>query len=120
MGKTPNSLSEDDYFQLGEATEGYSGSDITVVVKEAMMMPVRRCQTATKFKQTHDGFLEPTYPSDPQGIAMTLFQVEPSKLRAPDITTDDFFQAIARIKPSVCQADLDRQIEFTSTFGQDG
>jgi vacuolar protein-sorting-associated protein 4 len=89
-------------------------------VKEAMMMPIRRCQTATKFRVTPDGFYEPTYPSDPSGINMTLFQVEPSKLRAPDVTTEDFYQAIARIKPSVCEADLERQIEFTSTFGQDG
>jgi vacuolar protein-sorting-associated protein 4 len=43
LGKTPNNLTEEDYFELGKATEGYSGSDITVVVKEAMMMPVRRC-----------------------------------------------------------------------------
>ena len=84
------------------------------------MMPIRRCQTANKFRLTLDGFYEPTYPSDPSGINMTLFQVEPSKLRAPDVTTEDFYQAIARIKPSVCEADLERQIEFTSTFGQDG
>lgn len=43
LGKTPNTLSEDDYFELGKASDGYSGSDISVVVKEAMMMPVRRC-----------------------------------------------------------------------------
>lgn len=84
------------------------------------MMPIRRCQTATKFRVTPDGGYEPTYPSDPSGINMTLFQVEPSKLRAPDVTVEDFYQAIARIKPSVCDADLERQIEFTSTFGQDG
>ena len=55
------------------------------------MMPIRRCQTATKYRLTHDGFYEPTYPSDPSGINMTLFQVEPSKLRAPDVTTEDFY-----------------------------
>lgn len=43
LGKTPHDLTEDDFFELGKATEGYSGSDITIVVKEAMMMPVRRC-----------------------------------------------------------------------------
>jgi vacuolar protein-sorting-associated protein 4 len=73
LGKTPNNLTEEDYFRLGHDTEGYSGSDITVVVKEAMMMPIRRCQTATKFRHTPDGFFEPTYPSDPMGIEMTLF-----------------------------------------------
>ena len=108
LGKTPNNLTEEDYINLGKACDGYSGSDITVVVKEAMMMPIRRCQTATKFRKTPDGFFEPTYPSDPMGIEMNLFSVEPSKLRAPDITTDDFFQALARIKPSVGKGDLDR------------
>ena len=66
LGKTPNALSEEDFLELGKATEGYSGSDITVVVKEAMMMPVRRCQTATRFKMV-GGMFEPTFPSDPMG-----------------------------------------------------
>lgn len=65
LGKTPHGLTEDDFMELGRASEGYSGSDITIVVKEAMMMPVRRCSSATKFKQTHDGFWIPTNPSDP-------------------------------------------------------
>mmetsp|Transcript_23430 Transcript_23430/g.17895 ORF Transcript_23430/g.17895 Transcript_23430/m.17895 type:complete len:86 (+) Transcript_23430:1048-1305(+) len=85
-----------------------------------MMMPVRRCQTATRFKQCPDGFFEPTYPSDPMGQDMTLFQLDPSKLRAPDVTMDDFLQALSRIKPSVAEADLVKQVEFTNNFGQDG
>ena len=120
LGKTPHNLAEEDFLDLAQGTEGYSGSDITVVVKEAMMMPVRKCQTATRFKQTVDGFFIPTFPSDQSGIDMTLFQMDPTKLKAPDVTTEDFFQAIARIKPSVSNADLEKQIEFTNTFGQDG
>jgi len=50
---------------LGEHSEGYSGSDIAVVVKEALMMPVRKCQTAKHFAPTPDGGWTPTYPSDP-------------------------------------------------------
>jgi len=81
------------------------------------MMPVRRCQTATKFKATPDGFLEPTYPSDPAGFDATLFEIDPSKLKAPDVIIDDFFQAISSIKPSVGPKDLVKQIEFTNHFG---
>jgi len=33
------------------------------------------------------------------------------------VTVDDFFQAIARIKPSVGAGDLIKQIEFTTSFG---
>ena len=46
--------------------------------------------------------------------------LDPTKLRAPDICADDFYQALARIKPSVCAADLEQQIEFTNNFGSDG
>lgn len=43
LGKTPHNLTEEDFRELGIATEGYSGSDISIVVKEAMMMPIRKC-----------------------------------------------------------------------------
>ena len=36
-GKTVNNLQADDWVMLGEQSEGYSGSDIAVVVKEALM-----------------------------------------------------------------------------------
>ena len=42
IGKTPNNLTEEDFIELGQASEGYSGSDISVIVKEALMMPLRR------------------------------------------------------------------------------
>jgi len=38
-------------------------------------------------------------------------------LKAPDVSADDFFAAISRIKPSVCEADLELQIKFTNDFG---
>jgi vacuolar protein-sorting-associated protein 4 len=43
-------LTEQDYITLGELSEGYSGSDIAIVVNEALMMPVRKCQTGKVFK----------------------------------------------------------------------
>merc|ERR1712088_1201421 len=54
MGTTRASLSEDHYRQLGsdERTDGYSGADISLVVRDALMQPVRQVQNATHFKQT--------------------------------------------------------------------
>lgn len=70
-GKTKNTVTEEQWVELGNASEGYSGSDIAIVVNEALMMPVRRCQTAKRFKpcQKEDGSpgLTPTFPSDPEG-----------------------------------------------------
>lgn len=106
-GKMKCGLTEAELAQLGEASEGYSGSDISNVVNEAMMLPVRCCQTATKFKQVQDPaapngcWWEPTNPSDPAGQPMSLMQVPPAQLRAPEVTVDDYMQALANTKPSV-------------------
>jgi SpoVK/Ycf46/Vps4 family AAA+-type ATPase len=50
LGKTPHRLTADNFKQLGEMTEGYSGSDVSIIVRDAMMQPVRAVQTATHFK----------------------------------------------------------------------
>lgn len=50
IGKTRHNLTDDDFRILGEETEGYSGSDVAIVVNEALMMPVRKCQQGKHFK----------------------------------------------------------------------
>jgi len=49
LGDTPNDLTEDDFMAIGMGTEGFSGSDLTVVVREALMEPLRVCQHAKQF-----------------------------------------------------------------------
>lgn len=86
LGNTPNSLTEENYEVLGEMTEHYSGSDISTVVKDALMEPIRKCQSAVKFSITPDGYFVPTTPDDPSGQPYTLQNLpDPSKLRAPII-----------------------------------
>ncbi|KAJ1409151.1 P-loop containing nucleoside triphosphate hydrolase protein [Ochromonadaceae sp. CCMP2298] len=65
LGDTPNSLQERDYNLLGENSEGYSGSDVAVVVREALMEPLRKCQTAKQFMEDAEGNFQPCaqYPS---------------------------------------------------------
>jgi vacuolar protein-sorting-associated protein 4 len=45
---------------------------------------------------------------------------EKEKLREPDVCYEDFLLAIQKIKPTVSNADLDKQIKFTEEFGQEG
>ena len=46
-----HTLNEEDFNQLGEVSELYSGADIKTVSKEALYMAIRKCQNATRFKQ---------------------------------------------------------------------
>ena len=50
IGDTPNTLTQDDMKTLAAATPGYSGSDIAIIVQDALMEPVRLVQQATHFK----------------------------------------------------------------------
>lgn len=51
LGTTANSLTEADFIALGKKTEGYSGADVSIIVRDALMQPVRKVQSATHFKR---------------------------------------------------------------------
>ena len=50
LGDTPHSLTQGDFEALGRKTEGFSGSDVNVVVKDVLFEPVRKTQEATHFR----------------------------------------------------------------------
>jgi vacuolar protein-sorting-associated protein 4 len=51
VGDTKTALKPEDFRELAKASEGYSGSDISIVVQDALMQPVRKIQQATHFKR---------------------------------------------------------------------
>ena len=50
LGDTPHALTQADFEELAKQTEGFSGSDVNVVVKDVLMEPVRKTQEATHFR----------------------------------------------------------------------
>jgi len=131
LGKTPHGIKQEQFRQLGEMTEGYSGSDVSIIVRDAMMQPVRAVQTATHFKRVsgpdridptkiiHD-YLTPCSPGDPDAQEMTWIQVEGSKLKEPEINFNDFLKSLKSSRPSVSPSDIQQHIKFTEEFGQEG
>lgn len=128
LGDTPNSLTQKDYDVLGEKTEGFSGSDISVVVKDVLMQPVRKTQEATHFKQITlpDGkpALEPCSPGEEGAFTATLQsladQGHASLVHPPNITMRDFEKVLVRARPTVSPGDLQVYEKFTSEFGEEG
>lgn len=55
LGDTKTTLTEADFRQLGQQSERYSGADIQIVVRDALMQPVRKVQQATHFKKVSLG-----------------------------------------------------------------
>ncbi|KAJ2348574.1 positive regulation of centriole elongation [Coemansia sp. RSA 2671] len=121
-----------DYKMLAERTEGYSGSDIAVIVRDALMQPIRKVQVATHFKRVRcpvdraapagpqRDYWTPCSPGDPHAIEKTWSEVASDELWEPDLSSSDFLKAVKNSRPTVNDADLEKQIEFTSDFGQEG
>lgn len=131
LGKTPNNLSEHDFRELAAQSEGFSGADISIVVRDALMQPVRKVQSATHFKrcsgEARDGsgriandMLTPCSPGDPGAVPMTWMEVEASKLLEPIVTKSDMLRSLAGSKPTVNDDDLVKLRKFTEDFGQEG
>lgn len=124
IGETPCALSKEDYRTLGQLTDGYSGSDIAVVVKDALMQPIRKIQSATHFKNVSEDAdqrkLTPCSPGDEGAIEMSWTDIEADELQEPSLTIKDFLKAIKTTRPTVNEIDLKKQEEFTRDFGQEG
>jgi len=50
LGDTPHALTMSEFEELGRRTDGFSGSDINVIVKDVLMEPIRKTQEATHFR----------------------------------------------------------------------
>jgi vacuolar protein-sorting-associated protein 4 len=121
IGKTPHWLTDEDFREVGEGTEGYSGSDMATLCKDAIMSPLRKCQAAKKFVKLPDGKLTPTFNSDPNGIEMNMYTMaNPELLVAPPVLKEDFMLSLTRSKKTVANEDLKVFEDWTEQFGQEG
>ncbi|XP_041646457.1 vacuolar protein sorting-associated protein 4B-like [Cheilinus undulatus] len=131
LGSTPNQLMEADFITLGKDTQGYSGADISIVVRDALMQPVRKVQSATHFKKVRgpsrnnpdvvvDDLLTPCSPGDPGAIQMTWMEVPGDSLLEPVVCMLDMQRSLANTKPTVNEQDLEKLKKFTEDFGQEG
>ena len=90
----------------------YSGSDIAIVVRDALMQPVRKVQSATHFKKVMASsredptklqeYLTPCSPGDEGAVEMNWTQVEGHQLLEPQVVMVVFFFFFFLSFPSCC------------------
>merc|ERR1712198_37045 len=131
IGDTSTNLTDQDYKLLGESTDGYSGADIGLVVRDALMTPVRKVQKATHFKRVRgpsptdsqkivDDLLTPCSPGDPGAREMTMMDVPGDKLFEPPVTMADLMKSLSTQKRTVNDEDMAKLKKFSDDFGQEG
>ncbi|KIJ68861.1 hypothetical protein HYDPIDRAFT_25109 [Hydnomerulius pinastri MD-312] len=127
VGSTPCQLEPKDYRALAEQTEGYSGSDISIVVRDALMQPVRKVISATHFKPIHPSPSSsnkvkwtPCSPGDSEAVEKTWSDVDSDELEEPPLKLQDFMKSLGNVRPTVVEADIKRHDDWTKESGNDG
>ena len=59
MRDNPNELTEQDYQEFANRTDNYSGSDLSIFIRDAVYEPVRRLQLAKQFRKLSNGKYTP-------------------------------------------------------------
>lgn len=119
VGDTACSLKLKHFKRLAKLTEGYTGADISTVVAEALMQPIKKVQTATHFKQI-DNMVTPCSSTDPNAFEATWMEVPGDKIHAPNVMYNDFLRAIDNTRPTVTEEDLVKYVDWTEKFGVNG
>ncbi|WJX44016.1 Vacuolar protein sorting-associated protein 4B [Trifolium repens] len=124
LGDTPHNLTESDFEHLARKTEGFSGSDIAVCVKDVLFEPVRKTQDAMFFFNDPEGMWIPCGQKQPNAVQITMQDLATqglaSKILPPPISRIDFDKVLARQRPTVSKSDLDVHERFTKEFGEEG
>lgn len=106
MRDNPNDLTEADFEEFAKYTDNYSGSDIAILVRDAVYEPVRRLQLAKKFRKLSNGKWTPCREGE-DGQPMTWLDFKnQNDLDIGHVNRLDFESALKRTKPSVDQAQL--------------
>jgi len=130
IGNTPNNMKKEDFRTLGQLTEGYSGSDIKIAVRNGLMEPIRYCKQAKYFRkvmkpsrknpQEMMEYFTPCEKEDVGAIPMTLSQLKGDDLDPPILQVQDFIKALKTSKATVGKNELQDYITFTEQFGSEG
>jgi vacuolar protein-sorting-associated protein 4 len=104
----------------------YSGADVSIVVRDALMQPIRKFISATHFKPVpsadsddQEGPMKwmSCSPGDADAVEKSWSDLAPDELFEPKLTLKDFTNALASVRPSVVEADIERHAQWTKDFG---
>ncbi|KAK9174535.1 ATPase family associated with various cellular activities (AAA) family protein [Cryptosporidium meleagridis] len=139
-----HSLIDDDINYIAKMTHGYSSSDVSILIKDALFEPIRKCSESNWFKKVvimnnnneincnnnADNFKIYWTPcSQPSNIdnydkelyrKTSLYDIPNNQLLPPKLTKSDLIHVLSKTKSSITNLDIDKFTEWTNKFGLSG
>lgn len=117
-------LTADQLSALARLTEGYTGSDISIVCNEALLKPVKMLQTATHFKPVPsppgadcEVFWTPCDAEESGAVRKSLAAIQHQQLLLRQPLFEDFKASVVNCKPTVSPNFVDLYTQFLAKFG---
>ncbi|KAF7312087.1 AAA-domain-containing protein [Mycena indigotica] len=125
VGGTPSELTDADYELLAQKTEGYSGADVSLIVQDAFMQPIRNLMTTSYFKAlppNADSVVQwvACHETDEGAVKKGLAELKPEEVYDPVLMMADFSHALGNVRPTVTEKDLEGHTKWTEEFGSYG
>lgn len=125
-----------DFRTLAQYTDGYSGADISIACRAALMLPLRKMTDARHFKQAYKrmptenvdgesgGHVDllrwfPCSPGDPAAVEKKLEDLDPNTVSVSPVSMLDFCNALSSTSPSVTPEDNERFLAYKREMDRD-
>ena len=111
-----NNITEAQLQYFAERTEGFSGSDIAILVKDAVYEPVRKLQAARRFRRLPNNKMLPVTEQEyGQDIVEGNWMTIPKEnIEIPIIGAQDLETVMKKTKPSVDRTQLKQYEQWTN------
>ncbi|KAJ1609008.1 katanin p60/fidgetin-like AAA ATPase [Cryptosporidium canis] len=129
-----HSLTDDDISYVSRMTHGYSSSDVSILIKDALFEPIRKCSESNWFKKVivnnADNLKTYWTPcSPPEDLnnydkelykKTSLYDIPNNQLLPPKLSKNDLIHVLSKTKSSVTNLDINKFTEWTNKFGLSG
>ena len=124
-----HTLTETGMRKLAKRTEGFSGADVSIFIREVLMTPIRELQKAKYFRKgkaydSEDNLRDDLWVActkDDEGAVKTKWtDLPPNEIGKPIVSGHYFKDCLHSVKPSVSSSDLARYEKWTKEFGEEG
>lgn len=116
MQNIPLQMDMPDWTDLIDKTEGYSGSDLSQVVHDALNIPIIELEDNKIWRLCSDGFYEPvnsTFNFDFEEIVCRdLCDLPPSSVRARNVDKLDLYKALDCVKKTISKDDIKKYVAY--------